>query len=199
MQKSQSRLQQLGIRPGLTAVIGSGGKTTLIKELAEELRAQDPRPKIVLTTTTHIYPFKGMPLITDDEESLEEALSIQGIACVGSWTQEGKLKASGISFSAMKALADYVLVEADGSKHKPIKAHADYDPVVPAGTDRTILVVGSQGLGKTVQGAVHRPELFCQRTGASMEDVLTRSLVEKYINQEIEEGLIKPNVIYWTK
>ena len=28
----------LGIRPGLTAVIGSGGKTSLLYELTEELR-----------------------------------------------------------------------------------------------------------------------------------------------------------------
>ena len=49
----------LGVTQGLTAVIGSGGKTSLLYELAEELR---PCGTVLLATTTHImkppqYPF----------------------------------------------------------------------------------------------------------------------------------------------
>ena len=39
----------LGLRPGGTAVIGSGGKTTLLRILAEELSGT-----VILTTSTHI-------------------------------------------------------------------------------------------------------------------------------------------------
>ena len=51
----------LGVTRGLTAVIGSGGKTSLLYELAEELR---PCGTVLLATTTHImrppqYPFAG--------------------------------------------------------------------------------------------------------------------------------------------
>ena len=41
----------LGIRPGLTAVIGSGGKTSLLRVLARELSR---RGTVLLATTTHI-------------------------------------------------------------------------------------------------------------------------------------------------
>ena len=41
----------LGIGKGLTAVMGSGGKTSLLYELAEELR---PYGTVLLATTTHI-------------------------------------------------------------------------------------------------------------------------------------------------
>ena len=41
----------LGVTQGLTAVIGSGGKTSLLYELAEELR---PCGTVLLATTTHI-------------------------------------------------------------------------------------------------------------------------------------------------
>ena len=41
----------LGIEKGLTAVMGSGGKTSLLYELAEELRQ---RGTVLLATTTHI-------------------------------------------------------------------------------------------------------------------------------------------------
>ena len=41
----------LDIRPGLTAVIGSGGKTSLLRVLAQELSR---RGSVLLATTTHI-------------------------------------------------------------------------------------------------------------------------------------------------
>ena len=42
----------LGLRPGVTAVIGSGGKTSLLRRLAAELPET-----VLLCTTTHIRPF----------------------------------------------------------------------------------------------------------------------------------------------
>ena len=43
---------QLGIQKGITAVIGSGGKTTLLSVLAQELPGT-----VLLCTSTHIRPF----------------------------------------------------------------------------------------------------------------------------------------------
>ena len=72
----------LGVTKGVTAVIGSGGKTSLLYELAEELR---PCGTVLLATTTHImrppqYPFAQTP------EELAAALAAGGVACVGSLT-----------------------------------------------------------------------------------------------------------------
>ena len=79
----------LGVTQGLTAVIGSGGKTSLLYELAEELR---PCGTVLLATTTHImkppqYPF------AETAEQLSAALAAEGVACAGSFTPEGKLTA----------------------------------------------------------------------------------------------------------
>ena len=41
----------LGVGRGVTAVMGSGGKTSLLYQLAEELR---PCGTVLLATTTHI-------------------------------------------------------------------------------------------------------------------------------------------------
>ena len=41
----------LGVQPGLTAVIGSGGKTSLLRQLARELPGS-----VIVATSTHIYP-----------------------------------------------------------------------------------------------------------------------------------------------
>ena len=43
----------LDIRPGVTALIGGGGKTTLMYHLARELRE---RGTVAVTTTTKIWP-----------------------------------------------------------------------------------------------------------------------------------------------
>ena len=50
--------QLLDIRPGVTAVIGGGGKTTLLRTLGEELAGQHP---VLLCTTTKILPFRTCP------------------------------------------------------------------------------------------------------------------------------------------
>lgn len=46
----------MGVTPGITALIGSGGKTSLQNRLAAELRA---RGWVILCTTTHIMPPAG--------------------------------------------------------------------------------------------------------------------------------------------
>ena len=45
----------LDIRPGVTAVIGGGGKTTLLRTLGEELSRTHT---VLLCTTTKIFPFQ---------------------------------------------------------------------------------------------------------------------------------------------
>lgn len=48
----------LGIRPGITALIGGGGKTTLMYHLARELRQYGT---VAVTTTTRIWPPTASP------------------------------------------------------------------------------------------------------------------------------------------
>lgn len=50
--------QALGVRRGVTAVIGAGGKTTLLRALGEELAGAGHT--VLLCTTTKIYPFPGL-------------------------------------------------------------------------------------------------------------------------------------------
>jgi hypothetical protein len=51
----------LGVRPGITAIIGSGGKTSLMRAFSRQLSAGGSR--VLLTTTTHILPFKDLPCL----------------------------------------------------------------------------------------------------------------------------------------
>ncbi len=58
---------------------------------------------------------------------------------------------------------DYLLVEADGSKCLPVKAHASHEPVFYSRADLGVAIIGMRGLGRRVEeGQVHRPELMCR-------------------------------------
>ncbi len=173
--------EALGVKPCVTSVIGSGGKTSLIAALARELPGT-----VVLTTTTHILPFADVPLVTSaDADDVRAALAESRVVCVGSQAEkDGKLVAPSLGIDALASLADYVLVEADGARRLPLKAHAPWEPVIPACSNRTILVLGASGLGHAVSEKVHRPELFCELVGCAPDDPATPELVARAANAE---------------
>ena len=96
----------------------------------------------------------------------------------------GKLGPAELAPAELARLADYVLVEADGSKRLPLKAHAAWEPVVPEGSTQSVLVVGASGFGRPVREAVHRPERFCELAGCSPEDEATPEAVAAVIRAE---------------
>lgn len=173
--------EALGVGPGVTSVIGSGGKTSLLAALARELPGT-----VVLTTTTHILPFEGVPLVTStDVGAVAEALAASRVICVGSQAEKnGKLVAPKLGIDALASLADHVLVEADGARRLPLKAHAAWEPVIPACSGRTIVVFGASGLGRPVRDVVHRPEIFCELAGCAPEDAATPELVARAAGAE---------------
>lgn len=173
---------RLEIEKGVTAIIGSGGKTTMMHLLAGELCAAGT---VIVTTSTHICPPETLPcLISPTQAQIAAALQKHPILCVGSLNHEGKLAACALPFETLASLADYVLVEADGSKRLPLKAHAPHEPVIPKNCRKTICVIGASGLGRPIREAVHRPELFCAMTGASPEDAATPERVAAVLNRE---------------
>ena len=169
---------QLGIQKGITAVIGSGGKTTLLSVLAQELPGT-----VLLCTSTHIRPFAEAAQVLFEEDAgadaaarIREALDTNRIVCTGTKTADGKLTAPPVSFEELERMAAYVLVEADGARSLPLKAHASYEPVIPENAARVICVAGAQGFGRPVKEVVHRPEIFCnmlntQGTGEGGRDI----------------------------
>ena len=135
----------LGIRPGLTAVIGSGGKTSLLHVLAQEL---SHRGTVLVSTTTRIMRPNWCPFAATAAE-LCDGFAHSPIVCAGSYNPEGKLTAP--DFPGWQYAADFVLVEADGSRRLPAKAHAAWEPVLPPERNRTVCVFGASALGQPIQ------------------------------------------------
>ena len=193
----------LKIEPGITAIIGSGGKSTLLKMLGLELMRAGER--VLLCTTTHMFPVAGVPW-DGSSRRLDAvpwkpgALHVLGCtceACAGMSRgsicqagvldpQTGKLSAPVEPLNELAQRFDYVLAEADGSKRLPLKAHAAWEPVIPAATANVVWVVGASGFGKPINEAVHRPELFCERCGCELTDIATPQRVAQVLNAELQ-------------
>lgn len=211
--------EALGIKKGVNAVIGSGGKSSLLKSLSLEL---SQKGSVLLTTSTHILPFSHCEnicfsdenvsisdenisilnenaLISDEnvstlkekiltlkekillpgkdihseEEALENSKTLlqskvlslwdksqNPILCLGTLETTGKLSPFPLPFSAIEQMADFVLVEADGSKRLPGKAHGRNEPEIPKESQRTVLVFGASALHKPISEVIHRVEIF---------------------------------------
>ena len=172
----------LQVGRGVTAIIGGGGKTTLMETLAEELAKKG---RVIITTTTHIRrPARYETLLNADGPAVSAALDRSGIVCVASQAESGKLCAPRLSVQALSALADFVLVEADGAKRLPLKAHASHEPVIPAEAQRVIVVIGIDGIGRKISETCHRSALYAQLAGAEESDAVTPQLAARVVKAE---------------
>ena len=107
----------LGIVPGVTAVIGSGGKSTLLRVLSRELPG-----RVLLCTSTHFLGYPEYPVILNPTEaSLRRAFAAHPVVCAARQTENGKLRDCGLPYDLLASLADFVVVEADGSIHDPYR------------------------------------------------------------------------------
>lgn len=172
----------LKIKKGVTAIIGSGGKTSLMYKLAEEL-SQNSRI-IICTTTQILKPEHIITLISPSEEDIEKAFEYNSCICIGSKNEKGKLSVPEIKFNVLMKYADYIIVEADGSKGLPLKAHAEYEPVIPKESVETIVVLGIKGIGKPIKEVCHRPELYAEILKIDVNTLVTPEMAAEVINFE---------------
>ena len=101
-------------------IIGAGGKTTALGCLAQALADR----RVLLTTTTHIYPiappWSRALLIDPDEQMLSQALASPGVVCAGASAADGKLGALAPDLFQLAAQqAQVILCEADGAHGLP--------------------------------------------------------------------------------
>lgn len=169
----------------IRAIVGAGGKTSLIKKLASEYREQGC--SVFVTTSTHMF-VENDTLVTEDANAILQELEAKGYVMAGSSCGE-KIRALPIEvYEEVCKYADEVLVEADGSKHMPLKFPNEKEPVIYDNVEEIIVVCGLHGLGKTAKEAVHRIELASKQTGILPEDVIRST----HIQELLRKGYLEP-------
>lgn len=196
--KSRSMLDNFVLdKRELITFVGAGGKTTSMFLLADKLKNSGKR--VLVTTTTKIYyptsELYDSIVIGDKFQEKEAYLKKAGSICVygSKVNNESKLIGpvpSEIDSIFRNRISDYILVEGDGSRCKPIKAAAAHEPVIPALTTKLVGVIGLNSLGCVVGDEnVHRVDRFCQITDAKMGQIIDEKLLIKLITNR--EGLFK--------
>ena len=170
------------------AVVGAGGKTTLIHRLAEEYRRKGA--SVLVTTTTHMLVESDTDL-SCDSFAIREKIKRTGYCMAGSLCPGQKQKIGSLPepvFRDLLIAADYVLIEADGAKHYSLKYPAEHEPVIPAEATDVILVLGSWDLGKPCKDVVFRFEHMTSALGISGDMKADKQMLQ-WIWQAYEEKL----------
>ncbi|WP_411681193.1 selenium cofactor biosynthesis protein YqeC [Clostridium thailandense] len=161
-------------RGDIVSIVGAGGKTTFMYSLAEELRNES---KILVTTTTKIYmpEKKYYDFVSIGEGSFDKFNNHNGIYLYGKCVNSEN-KIIGLNENVIDnklSYFDYILIEADGSKKKPIKGWKDDEPVVINNTKKTIGIIDIEAIGKEINNDnVHRLEKFINITKMKENDLI---------------------------
>jgi molybdenum cofactor cytidylyltransferase len=188
-----SKALRLGQSP-CVALAGAGGKSSALFLLAEELNPA------ILTTTTHLgawqipphfpqFIWKTGSLLPDIGSSIGK-----GVTLVTGELEGDRFRGLDASqLGMLKDLAGFhdlpLLIEADGSRQRPLKAPAEHEPAIPDFVEVVIVVAGLSGLGKPLNDLnVHRAEIFASLSGLKINEYVTGEAAAKVLTHP-EGGL----------
>jgi probable selenium-dependent hydroxylase accessory protein YqeC len=186
---------------GVVSIVGAGGKTTLMFTLAREIAAAG---ETVLTTTTTkiLMPSRELSpqvIVSPHPDGiLEKARSLPGglrHATAGSDLMLPENKLAGFTADDITKIDEaglfrWILVEADGAKHRPLKAPAAHEPVIPARSRWVIAVIGLDAPGQPLtEEWVFRSRFYGKLTGLTPGDRITERSIASALSHE--EGIMK--------
>ena len=186
---------------GVISLVGGGGKTTLMFNLARELSMAGE--SVLTTTTTKIFEpsrhqTSGVILSDSAAGILERANDmldkhLHVTAAVGRLRTSGKLngfRPDIIGEIWNTGLFQWIIVEADGAAGKPLKVPLAHEPVIPACTQRLVGMAGLIGAGQPLtERLVFRHEQFARLTGLKLGEIVTDAAIANVLVRD--DGLFK--------
>jgi probable selenium-dependent hydroxylase accessory protein YqeC len=163
------------------AFVGAGGKTTAIFHLARSLSSAAGNP-VIVTATSHlaVWQFQLADhhrtiITTEDLDVLPDS----GITLI-TGAPDGD-RSLPLPLELLTRLRDLclargidLLIEADGSRSRPLKAPAGHEPPIPEFADIVVVVAGLSGLNRPLTDqVVHRLECFTAISGLSNGDSIS--------------------------
>ena len=150
------------LQPGITAIVGAGGKTTVLERLVAYGHGAN-LPVAVSTTAEadgeRLAEIEDLDIICTNDREEGEAFCIEKMnahrvpAWFSSVSEEGIYKgidADTLEWLRVRHPAWYIIVEADGAHHKWLKAPLPEEAPIPQDCDTLIGVVNLQMLGSSI-------------------------------------------------
>jgi molybdenum cofactor cytidylyltransferase len=183
------------LEPGaVVAAVGGGGKTSVVYALGDQAAAMGLSAIVASTTKFTRRPAGGpMPPVVEasDADSLELFRSAigPGRAVAGSAGAAAKGRMQGYAPETVDRWAELgvglIAVEADGSAHRPFKAPAAHEPVIPSSATDVIVCVGLDVLGKPLTDEhVHRAEIVARLARAELGAPVTVEMILRVLTHE---------------
>lgn len=193
----------------LVAIVGAGGKSTLMATLGAELA--EAGHTVLATTTTKMGSGQTdrFPTVVWVDDVLgkdvfrkdvlgkdvlgKDVLRKEGVDATDLRTRPGPIlvlergderKVTGPAphvVGALFATSDYMLVEADGARGRSFKAPAEHEPVIPAATTYVAIVMGADAFGRPIAEAAHRPERVVALSGREASAAITPAVVASVV------------------
>jgi molybdenum cofactor cytidylyltransferase len=164
------------------AFVGAGGKTSAIFRLAREMAGN-----VWVSASAHLAEeqlrLAHSHVVVGSEADIH---SSEGVTVfTGPLGKDGRTE--GLSFELLESLHRLaedrqvpLLIEADGSRRKPLKAPAGHEPPIPPFVDTVVVVAGLTGLGQPLDEEwVHRPQRFAALSGLKEGEKITPDALAK--------------------
>lgn len=192
-------LDEIKIRKGdVVSIVGGGGKTSTMNELAKELKNMNY--KVLVTSTTAImmpkkeeFDYLYIQKETDIEKEIENLEEGTITVLVKEFIRQDKVKGLEIEFLdniIKRNIFDIVIIEADGARMKTIKAPREDEPLLTKYTTKTIGVFGIDSIGLRINdNNIHRAEMFLKIIEKEENDILDDEDIVKLI--ESDKGIFK--------
>ncbi len=182
---------RLGEAPQV-AFVGAGGKSLVLFSLARQF----DRP-VLISTSTHLS--KEQVSSADRHIVLDEVGQIQSLGpntlpliSVVTSAEFNDDRFRGPSDEILGALSKFarkhaipLLIEADGSRLRALKAPAGHEPAIPSFVDAVIVVAGMSAVGKALADEnVHRAQHFSTLSGIKIgERISSKEIVKVLLNE----------------
>lgn len=153
---------------GLIALVGGGGKTSLLHALGKAF-AESGQSALCTTSTRLSLPHPDVwrrVTLCDDPMDLVVPKGETLLTARHAQPDGDPNKVYGYSATVLDSLwtrraADWIVVEADGAAGRPLKAPAGHEPVIPSLSTIVIAIIGL--------GCLHRP--FTEETAFRLEQI----------------------------
>lgn len=175
------------------AFAGAGGKTSAIFMLARQLKSP-----VLIAATTHLGAWQADQ--ADRHITPSSPTDLTGIGEAGVTLITGPAgpdqRIEPVDRAVLGSIHELavqrnwpLLIEADGSRQKPLKAPGPHEPSVPQFATISVTMAGLSALGKPLSNElVHRPEIFARLSGLALGELISPEALIRVLNHE-EGGL----------